>query len=160
VLPHGVRVGARAVGHGHGRDQAAARGTTGKRTFRRCRGGGRVGAVEADTLAELQGRRGRRRGGAREAGVAAAAVQSTYYRIYYDVAVQIAALLATGLAASEKARREERIAIASECLVASSRVCRQCWWQLKGTRAKRCPSMSTFSSLNKVSLFLCFRSRI
>jgi hypothetical protein len=71
VAPHGVRVGARAVGHGHGRDQAAARGTAGERTLRR-RGSGRVGAVEADTLAELQGRGGRRRGGAREAGVAAA----------------------------------------------------------------------------------------
>jgi hypothetical protein len=76
VAPHGVWVGARAavVGHGHGRDQEAAQGEAGavrigERTSHRS--AGRVGAVEADTLAELQGRGGRRRSGAGEAGVVA-----------------------------------------------------------------------------------------
>lgn len=58
----------RAGGHGHGRDQEAATRAAPeaslrrRRGRRRGRGGCRVGAVEADTVTELQGHRGRRRG--------------------------------------------------------------------------------------------------
>jgi len=73
VARHGVRVRARAGGHGHGRDQEAPEGAaagSGRRRRERAavllrRG---VGAVEAHTVAELQGRRGR--GGCRGAGQA------------------------------------------------------------------------------------------
>ncbi|KAF8736176.1 hypothetical protein HU200_014373 [Digitaria exilis] len=73
VARHGVWVRACSGGHGHGRDQeapqlaAAGAGRERAVLLRRRRG---VGAVEADPVAELQGRRGRGgRRGAGEAGV-------------------------------------------------------------------------------------------
>jgi hypothetical protein len=76
VARHGVRDRAPAGGHEHGRDQEALEGAAGSACWRRreravlLRRG--VGTMEAHTVAELQGRRGR--GGCRGAGQAGLAV--------------------------------------------------------------------------------------
>ena len=135
VARHGVRVRARAGGHGHGRDQEApARAAARRREralLRRRRG---VGALEADPVAELQGRRGRGgRRGAGEAGVGERAEGGS-------------PLL---LIEAGAAREGPKATPAGEAVSAHGGVVTGVapigWWKLRGTGAKRCLLMFSFN---------------